>query len=213
MRLTKFSHACVRVERDGGVLVIDPGGFSEAEALEGADAVLITHEHADHLDVDKLAAAVSARPTLTVHTHPDVASKLNLPAEVVQTVTPGEQFTAAGFHVRACGGDHAVIHSDIPRIVNLGFLIEDTIYHPGDSVEPADLPDGARVETLFLPINAPWLKLSETVDFARAVAPARAFALHDFLLSDAGARVYGTNIGKLARCEYTRLQPGTTVQA
>ncbi len=29
MRLIKFRHACVRLESDGGVLVIDPGSFSE----------------------------------------------------------------------------------------------------------------------------------------------------------------------------------------
>lgn len=211
MQLTKFSHACIRLEREGAVLVVDPGGFTEPEALDGADAVLITHEHFDHLDADKLAQAVSRQPTLTVHTHADVAPKLGLPGAVVHTVAPGEEFEAAGFQVRAGGGQHAVIHPDIPRITNLGYLIEGTVYHPGDSVDPGDVPEGARVETLFLPINAPWLKLSESVDFARAVAPQRAYALHDFLLSDAGLNVYGGSIGKLAGCDYTRLEPGTTV--
>lgn len=213
MQLTKFTHACVRVERDGAVLVIDPGGFTEPESLDGVDAVLITHEHFDHLDADKLAEAASRRPTLTVHTHADVVPKLGLPEELVHTVDPGEQFSAAGFQVRACGGRHAVIHPDIPRITNLGYLVEGSVYHPGDSVDAADLPDGVQVKTLFLPINAPWLKLSESVDFARAVMPWRAYALHDHLLSEAGATVYGTNIGKLAGCDYTRLEPGTTVAA
>jgi L-ascorbate metabolism protein UlaG (beta-lactamase superfamily) len=211
MRLTKLSHACVRVERDGAVLVIDPGGFTEPEALDGADAVLITHEHPDHLDVDKLAAARSRRPDLAVHAHPEVIPKLGLPAEGVQPVNPGESFTAAGLRVRACGGQHAVIHDDVPRIVNLGYLIEDSVYHPGDSVDPTDLPAGVRVETLFLPINAPWLKLAESVEFARAVGPRRAFALHDHLLSPAGVAVYGANLARLAGCDYTRLEPGTTV--
>jgi hypothetical protein len=65
------------------------------------------------------------------------------------------------------------------------------------------------VETLFLPINAPWLKLSESVEFVRAVAPRRAYALHDFLLSEAGIAVYGGNLAKLAGCDYHRLEPGT----
>jgi L-ascorbate metabolism protein UlaG (beta-lactamase superfamily) len=211
MRLTKYAHACVRLERDGAVLVIDPGMFTEPAALDGADAVLITHEHADHLDPGKLAGALARRPALTVHAHPEVVAKLGVPDEAVRPVNPGESFTAAGFQVRAGGGRHAVIHPDIPRIVNLGYLIEESVYHPGDSVDASDLPDGARVETLFLPINAPWLKLSETVDFARAVAPRRAYALHDFLLSDAGARVYGSNIARLAGCDYARVEPGTTV--
>ena len=46
MKLTKYTHACVRLEKESGVLVLDPGTFSEsAEALAGADAVLVTHEH------------------------------------------------------------------------------------------------------------------------------------------------------------------------
>jgi L-ascorbate metabolism protein UlaG (beta-lactamase superfamily) len=211
MRITKYTHACVRMERDGAVLVIDPGGFSETEALDGVDAVLITHEHADHLDVDKLRAAAAVRPDLTVHAHPDVVAALGDLDADVRPVQPGDTFTAAGFGVRASGGRHAVIHPDIPRIANVGYLIEEVLYHPGDSVDPADLPAGAQVETLFLPINAPWLKLSETVDFARAVAPARAYALHDHLLSTAGATVYGNVIGRLAGGDYTRLEPGTTV--
>jgi L-ascorbate metabolism protein UlaG (beta-lactamase superfamily) len=210
MWLTKFTHACVRVERDGAVLVIDPGTFTEPAALDGVDAVLITHEHADHLDVDKLAGALARRPAVTVHTHPDVVPKLPALAGVVHPVTAGQEFTAAGFAVRAYGGWHAQLHPDVPRVANLGFLVEESVYHPGDSF---DVPAGAQVETLFVPISGPWLKLAESVDFVRAVAPRRAYALHDCLLSEAGGKVYDANLAKLAGCDYQRLTPGSTVGA
>jgi L-ascorbate metabolism protein UlaG (beta-lactamase superfamily) len=206
--LTKYSHACVRIERDGAVLVIDPGVFSERAALDGVDAVLITHEHLDHLDVNMLADALGSRPSATVYTHPAVVPHLDALAGAVTTVDPGEAFSAAGFAVRAYGGWHAVIHPDLPPVANLGFLVEDSVYHPGDSF---DVPQGASVQTLFLPISAPWLKLSEVVDFVRAVAPRRAFALHECLLSDAGFKVTDGDLAKLANCEYNRLEPGTTV--
>lgn len=205
MRLTKFTHACVRVERDGAVLVIDPGGFTEPEAVEGADAVLITHEHFDHLDIDKLRAATGT----TVYTHPGVAGKLHAIGGEVRTVEPGDAFVAAGFRVRASGGVHAEIHPDIPRVPNLGFLIEESVYHPGDSLD--DLPD-SRVETLLLPIAAPWLKLAEAVEFVRSVAPSHAYAIHDHLLSPAGATVFDRNLSNLAGCDYEHLVPGTTVE-
>lgn len=208
MKIVKYSHACVRIERDGAVLVIDPGTFSEPEALDGVDAVLITHEHFDHLDVDKLADALARRPSVTVHTHPDVVPKLAPMAEVVHSVRSGEEFQAAGFTVRAYGGLHAEIHPEIPRVANLGFLIENSVYHPGDSF---DVPEGATVDTLFVPVSGPWLKLSESVEFVRAVAPRRAYALHDHLLSRDGGGVYDGGMRRLLTCEYHRLEPGSAV--
>jgi L-ascorbate metabolism protein UlaG (beta-lactamase superfamily) len=210
VRLTKYTHACVRLERDGAVLVIDPGKFSEPESLDGVDAVLITHEHMDHLDVDQLADALAKRPSVAVFTHPDVVPKLGALDGAITTVQSGQSFQAAGFAVRAYGGLHAEIHPDVPRVVNLGFLVEDSVYHPGDSF---DVPDGVHVDTLFVPISGPWLKLSESVDFIRAVAPRRALALHDCLLSDVGGAIYDSNLTNLANCEYARLEPGSTLDA
>ena len=207
MRLTKYSHACVRLEGDG-VLVIDPGVFSEAEALDGVDAVLITHEHFDHLDVDALTDALAKRPAVRIFTHPDVVPKLGDLASVTTAVNSGDDFTAAGFGVRAYGGLHAVIHPDIPRVANLGYAIDGTVYHPGDSF---DVPADVRVDTLFVPVSAPWLKTAESVDFIRAVKPRRAYALHDALLNDLGAPIVERVINQLSGAEYQRLSPGTVL--
>src|SRR5689334_17707999 len=57
VRITKFTHSCVRIEDTGRVLVIDPGVWSEPGALLGAHAVLVTHEHVDHVDPLRLAGA------------------------------------------------------------------------------------------------------------------------------------------------------------
>jgi L-ascorbate metabolism protein UlaG (beta-lactamase superfamily) len=209
MRLTKYSHACVRMEKDG-VLVIDPGAFSEREALDGVDAVLITHEHFDHLNLDALTDALAKRPTVRIFTHPDVVPKLGDLASVTTTVNSGDGFDAAGFAVRAYGGWHAVIHPDIPRIPNLGFVVDDSVYHPGDSFDvPADVP----VDTLFVPVSAPWLKVAESIDFIRAVKPRRAYALHDSLLNDPAAGLVANLLGNLSGAEYRRLDAGETVDA
>ena len=210
MRVTKFTHSCLRIDGDA-VLVIDPGAFSERSALIGADAVLITHEHFDHLDVDALADAVAQHPGLRVFAHPDVLPKLTAFTDVVTAVQPGTEFTAAGYTVRAYGGEHAIIHPEIPQIANLGFVISDgtdTVYTPGDSYT---VPD-EHVDTLFVPINAPWMKLSEAIDFVRAVKPGRAFALHDSLLTDTGAQVSGGHLERLGGTKYARVAPGSVVQ-
>jgi L-ascorbate metabolism protein UlaG (beta-lactamase superfamily) len=208
MRFLKYSHACVRVESDAAVLVIDPGGLTEREALDGADAVLITHEHFDHLDVDALADELGKRPSVRIYTHPAVATQLGDLSDAVTTVESGEAFEAAGFPIRAFGGLHAEIHPDVPRVPNLGFLVSGSLYHPGDSF---DVPGDVEVDTLFVPISGPWLKLSESVDFVRRIRPRRAYALHDCLLSDAGFKVYDGNMARLSECDYARLMPGEAV--
>lgn len=206
MKLTKFPHACLRIEQNGGVLVVDPGAFSSpADALRGADAVLITHEHADHVDVDALKAA--ARPGLAIYTHPDVAAQLSEVDASITAVRPGDSFTAAGLDVRVFGDRHAHIHEDVPDIPNNAYLIGGKVYYAGDAFS---LP-GVEVETLFVPIGAPWMKLAEAIDYVRAVGPERAHPTHDAVLSAAGQGISDSWITQRGGTAYSRLDPGTAV--
>jgi len=204
MRLTKYGHACVRLEDGDRVLVIDPGTYSEPESLSGATAVLITHEHADHIDIDKLKAARAGNPALTVHTHPALAATLG---DGVIPVAPGDTFTAAGFSVRAVGGAHAEIIDGLPGCPNLGF-IADGVYHPGDSLfVPAE-----PVDTLLVPASGPWLKLGEAIEFARAVKPARAFPIHDAMFSDLGLDNFDRWLDMKGGTDYTRIPLGESAE-
>jgi L-ascorbate metabolism protein UlaG (beta-lactamase superfamily) len=212
VRITKFTHSCLRVE-GAGVLVVDPGAFSERSALTGADAVLITHEHPDHVDAGALADEMTRRPELRVYAHADVLATLPAVAEAGNgtAVEAGQELEVAGYRIRAFGGQHALIHPDIPRIANLGFLIGDdstNLYHPGDSFT---VPEDTTVDTLFVPLNAPWMKLMEAIDFARAVRPGRAFALHDALLNETGAKVSDGHLERLSGTKYAHLAPGSTI--
>jgi L-ascorbate metabolism protein UlaG (beta-lactamase superfamily) len=209
MQVTKYTHSCVRLEHDGGVLVVDPGVYSEPEALDGVDAVLITHEHPDHVNVEALTRALDRRP-FSVHGPASLAGVLGDAAEALTVVGPGESFTAAGVAVRAHGGQHAVIHPDLPVVQNLGYVFNDVVYHPGDSLV---VPDDIQVDTLFAPIHAPWSKFSEVLDFIRAVAPRRAFALHDGLLNANGLGLLDRQYTAMSKTEYRRLEPGTRIDA
>src|SRR5256714_3750991 len=130
MRLVKYSHPCVRREGDG-VLVIDPGGFSEPVALDGVDAVLITHEHPDHLNLDALTEKLAGRPEVRIFTHDEVLPKLGDLASVTTTVDSGEEFTAAGFAVRAYGGRHPPLHPGLPGAGHPGDLRRRRGHPPG----------------------------------------------------------------------------------
>jgi len=146
MLLTKYGHACVRLEKDDQVIVIDPGAYSEPESLRDAVAVLITHEHADHVDPELLVAAQTGNPSLVVHSNADVVAQLTQKGVTAQPVSPGNAFSVAGFDVRVVGGEHAEIYDGLPGCANVGFVVDDAVYHPGDSLF---VPDG-EVETLLV---------------------------------------------------------------
>ena len=209
VQLTKQGHSCVRLTQDGPALVIDPGGFTEPEAVNGVAAVLITHEHPDHFDEGHVRAALDADPSVEVWTLASVATQLSAayPGRV-HTVGHGDTFTAAGFEVQVHGELHAVIHPDIPRITNVGYLVDGTVFHPGDALTVPEQP----VDTLLLPINAPWCKVSETADYVREVRPKRVIDIHDGLLGETGVGLYGQVVNMLTGTDRRHLGSGEAQQ-
>lgn len=205
LKLTKKSHSCVRLEKDGRTLVIDPGNFTEADAALGADVLLVTHEHPDHFDEERLRAGLESNPGAEIWTLRSVAEKISaaFPGRV-HTVGHGDTFTAAGFDVQVHGELHAVIHPDIPRVTNVGYLVDGSLFHPGDALTVPDHP----VDTLMLPVQAPWNKISEVIDYVREVKPRRAIDIHDALLTDLARPVYDRQIGQLGGARHERLTSG-----
>lgn len=193
MELTKYEHACFVVEKEGASLVVDPGAFTTDFTIpESVVAVIITHAHGDHFDKTQLADIIAKNPTALIIGPQEVTSQLGM--YETRTVHGGDSFTVSGFDLDFYGDDHAVIHPDVPIVQNVGVLIEDRVYYPGDSFT---IPDKS-VDTLALPIGAPWLKIEEAIEFMKAIGARATFPTHDAILSIIGKQIVDTMMDRFA---------------
>jgi L-ascorbate metabolism protein UlaG (beta-lactamase superfamily) len=203
MRVTKFGHSCLLVEEGGARVLLDPGSYSEGfEQLEGLTAVLVTHQHPDHLDTGRLRGLLDRSPGVRVVSDEGSAGALGEAGAEVEVVHHGDELDLDGLPVRVAGRDHAVIHPDVPVVPNVGYLVGGRLFHPGDAFT---LP-GAAVEVLAVPTAAPWLKLADAVDYLRRVAPRVAVPVHEKLLSDAGRKGYYGQLERLGARDQTSFQ-------
>jgi L-ascorbate metabolism protein UlaG (beta-lactamase superfamily) len=194
VQIVHFGHSCVLLDTGAARLLFDPGRFSAGfEEVRDLDAILVTHQHFDHLDVDRLPALLEANPRARLIVDPGSVEEIGRLGLTAEPVHPGETQTVAGTAVEVVGGEHAIIHPSVPMPPNVGYLVEHgAFYHPGDSLH---VPE-EKVDVLGLPTAAPWLKTGEAVDFLRAVAPRVAVPIHQGLLNETGL---GLNYGWFSR--------------
>lgn len=209
MKLTKYEHACFTVETAGQLLVVDPGEWSKDFVVtDNIVAIVITHEHTDHFDPDVLAKIYDKNPNSVLVSLPSIVEKM--PDHKSMAVKPGDKIEIGSFTLEFFGGKHAMIHDTVPLIDNIGVFINDTVYYPGDSFALTNKP----VDVLALPVGAPWLKTSETIDFFTAIKPLLAFPTHDAVLSDIGKMLADGRLPAVAQKfggEYKRIN-GTTIE-
>jgi L-ascorbate metabolism protein UlaG (beta-lactamase superfamily) len=175
VKLQKFGHSCLLVTSGDARLLFDPGSFSRGfESVEGLTAILVTHQHADHLDLDRLPALVERNPEAALVCDAESADQLRGAGLEPTVARPGDELQL-GCPVVVGGGQHAVIHPDLPRITNNGYLVDKRFWHPGDALVSPE----TDVELLALPAVAPWMRIADAIDFYRAVAPRTAVPIHE----------------------------------
>ncbi len=211
MKLTKYTHACIVLEEQGKKLIIDPGSFTaDFGDTDDVAGVVITHIHADHFDPENLEAILSANPGIKVYTTPEVVEQWS--DEHAVAVAAGESLQAGPFTLEFFGQKHTEIHSLKPVADNIGVMVNNTLYYPGDSFTQPERP----VAVLALPASAPWLKTSESIDYLQAVKPSTFFfRTHDGLLSKNGTAVYDAWFNTAAQAfdyTYKPLEPGESVE-
>jgi L-ascorbate metabolism protein UlaG (beta-lactamase superfamily) len=185
MKLTKFGHACVFIEHNGKKLVIDPGAFTELpEDICGVVAVVYTHMHGDHVDSGNLDLLVKANKDLTIYAEAETMAELagidcnKVAIDKTQTIAPGE------FEITLYFLDHAVIWKNSP-CKNLAVKVNDFYYYPGDTFHIIEEP----VQIAGVPVSAPWLKLTDAIQFVHDVRAQKVMPTHNGLMNDAGHMV------------------------
>jgi L-ascorbate metabolism protein UlaG (beta-lactamase superfamily) len=190
MKLTKLEHAALILDKAGQKLFIDPGSFtSPLTETARAVAVVITHEHPDHWTPEQLDRIIALNPDVPIFAPAGVAAAAaGYPVTVVRA---GDTVEVGPFRLRFFGGTHAIIHETIPVIDNLGVLVDEELYYGGDSFT---IPEGVTVQTLAVPAGAPWLKISEVMDYVLALKPRRTFPTHEMGLSRGGKELSNARI-------------------
>ena len=162
MQIVHLGQSCVLVETGTARLLLDPGVYSTGFAeLTDLDAILVTHQHPDHLDMDRLPALLAANPAAELLVDSGSAPMLTNAGIAHRIVRPGQRLELGSTAVDVIGGDAGIV------------------LHPGDGLDPCP----RSVDLLFLPTAAPWLKVSEAADYLRAVAPVLAIPIHQAILA------------------------------
>jgi L-ascorbate metabolism protein UlaG (beta-lactamase superfamily) len=215
MRLTHLGHACLLVETGGQRILIDPGVFSPGIIdVTGLNLILVTHQHADHVDLERLPAVLEANPQTRLYAEPQAAAVMQEAGIAAEHTVAGEPLSFGPVQVMPVGDKHALINEALPRIGNLGVVLraegEPTLFHPGDAYDA----EPGKIDVLALPLSAPWTASRETVAFAQRLSPRVSVPIHDVLLSAVGRGSYLSQVRSFGPpdMEVRDLSDGVTVE-
>jgi len=176
MKIAKYGHCCLLIEENGLRILTDPGAYSSGQSeARGVDVVLITHEHADHLHMDSLLEVLKNNPAAKVVTNTAVGKLLSEAGIEFSILEHGQSREFGGILFEGFGDQHAEIYQKLWLVQNTGYFIGNKLFYPGDALTNPGKP----VEVLALPVAGPWLRISESIDYAKTLKPKTCFPVHD----------------------------------
>ena len=174
------------VEIDGHLVVFDPVEIEDSlPELTNVDAIVITHGHSDHLQIQNVVEITTNNPTAKVFCPEDCLTKFESLNLTVEAAKAGQVARVGSFKLEFFGGQHATIMPDQPLCQNLGCIINDSFVNPGDSI---DLPPH-QAKVLCVALAAPWLKSAEAVKYINEAHAEYVIPVHDAVLSDFGKAI------------------------
>lgn len=210
MQITKLEHACLAIEQQGKVLVIDPGCYSkDLSELKNVVAIVLTHVHDDHCSEPQLEVLLRNNPEAQIFGTGEVRERLS--GFKTTTVYHGDFYTVGEFTLEFFGDLHAEIHRSIPLVQNCAVMINSEFYYPGDSYTIPDRP----VRVLACPTSAPWLKISDVMDFLNEIKPRVCFPTHNIHLSEIGHQMNNSRVQQVVESHgglFSYLLPGKTLE-
>ncbi|WP_214106174.1 MBL fold metallo-hydrolase [Acrocarpospora catenulata] len=176
LTLTHLGHSCVLLEFSTGTRVLlDPGAYGPSLSdIAAVDAVVVTHAHPDHLDLDHLAQVTATSGAIPLFGAPDVAELVREAGVEFHAVEEGG-FSIGSVDVTAVLTTHEQLYPGVPLPINYGFVFAGRVFAPGDSLSAVPVD----ADVLLAPLGAPWMKLSEGIDYVRRMAARTVIPIHD----------------------------------
>lgn len=182
MKITKYIHSCLQIEKGSDRILFDPGKFSfmdgevKASRFEDIQAIIITHKHPDHIDDESLKEIIKNNENTVVLGNTDVV-KMLAEKDIKAKVFESGEMTISSFVIKAVDAKHEKILADeLPQ--NTAYIVDDYILHPGDSYDER-LYNLKGTPILCLPIMAPWANEPQTYEFAKNLSPQFVIPIHD----------------------------------
>lgn len=183
MRISTFGHCCLLIEEKGKRILTDPGVYSSGQNdVRDIDCIVITHDHADHVHTESLKEIMRYNPQAKIVTNTSVGEMLTREGIDFVLVEDGQSHKVGEVSIRGVGNDHALIYAPIPVSQNTGYFIADKLFYPGDALTVPKRP----VDILALPVAGPWLRISDSIEYALKVKPRMCFPVHDGMLKKPG---------------------------
>ncbi len=183
MKITKFSHSCLLIEEGSARILIDPGSWGNPpEGLDRLDAIFITHEHHDHYFPNHLRRLLVVNPAVKIYGNASIVELAKKENITVELLGHQQEVFVKGVKVSGWGEWHAKILETMPIVRNTGYFVADRLFYPGDVLNIPDKP----VEILAYPAIAPWMNISDSLNYGQAIKPKVAFPVHDAFLKIPG---------------------------